>query len=1547
MNRMTLLSRVLFFLFAACFLAEQAEAVITPAPDRAFATNLNGADITVQMGREAANPLLNTTVVRLVNAAPVDVDGDGANDFFEWTGTLITPEWVLTCAHALQGTNGQGAGISAANLTVITDDNQQFAVAEFRVHESWVKQDYLLGNDIALVRLAAPANGVAIFPRLSASGIGAGAGMVFAGYGQQGDGNTGGFGGGGLLSVGVNTFDVVGGGSTTNGAGQQYVPFAMSPSSIAFMDFDKWESVQFTCNGPVMTNVPVGLTNFSSMSSESAIRPAALPACPGSLSVTSEYFNAAVCDFLPGAGDSGGPAFLWRTAPAIPAAGYFITGTPVLYGVMSLVNQGRAGAGALNGFYGNVAGFTLVQPHLQWIYDRVPSLADADDDGDGKTNEQELADGTDPYNAASVQHDPGFAPGTWLRAPLDIFFQNIRILQETIIGANETEVEFTADLLNNDSGRYRELSVNVLTTNLPSFSSVIDPLLDYTSLPELGTAIASAGQTLRIRTFNTNLTQLRSLILSGQLLQVTAYEEQVYGGPTKVIDEETDNAFESITSATELVLIFSHGTALTSNLQVGDILIADASPGGYHPKEPSLTEQFPLPYLSQQIPFEVSSVSLVNGKIHVAGQKRNLNQVLKSGTFTVDDENFNGGGRDLYDPPVENTYTEAEKEDRATQAAVTEALDPTDSRLADLKGMNAIPWHFNDVEITKYLRLSGQVLLRSSGVRCQITFRDFAIKRATVSIDAGIVASMVLETTGTNNNVSVPLVEKQKELASIPLAPPPGIPFTVAGVPCYLNMGFVLAVGAEANAPGGISIPLETSATVGAEIGWADGQTFTTPIHEFVAPHVSDPTVFDGITANAKAWVEARLEVGIIVAGLASAGPSLAIRAEAGFEVAPFNNPWWTLDAGADLVGAFEMNLLGFNVARVEATNHLGTFFHRDAGGPLIPPLAAKAKTQAAKSAGLAPVAGDDVRWALAFSAPNANGAAYSRGFVRPLNGGGYMVGGGASVPSFLGSITAQGTVQWMQTFPNGAKPVDAEQLADGSIMVIGTLGFDWWIAKYDTNGNRQWFKSHRMTADLRDLELGFNGNGEPEFYLAGFQNLLLITQSDPVVMKLDQDGNITWTKVYTLNRDDEVYAIRALRDGNFLLVGRTDSKVGTDLFIGAGNNGLVMKISPAGNVLWANAVAARWGMLFRDAAEAPDGSLYAVGAHGDIIVNYYPSIMVAKFAANGELLNHVLIGDDPDWTDELPDGGDTPYDTATQAAWTENGLVVVGNTGLGANVSAWAACITDELGVRWFSAFDGPAATAFEDVAVTDSGIAALGWAQNVWPITFSNRTPAWMLSLPWEGLMKFHPSAGVRSKFLQPHVFLSSSDTDFLGKYTDGFQNLHLFSTAPVSYVISNATVAVGANVVAGVFTVFDTRRLERVEPSIVCTYDEWSAYHQMTGTNSVTTGDIDGDGIRNGTEFFFGTDPQVGTTNAPNLSVRYDASANTTSVDFSRSRMAACQPFNLQYTTNWQSWLPAPGTTLQLQGTDDSFDSLRLTLPTPDTNHAFFRLELPVSP
>src|SRR5690606_8899326 len=126
----------------------------------------------------------------------------------------------------------------------------------------------------------------------------------------------------------------------------------------------------------------------------------------------------------------------------------------------------------------------------------------------------------------------------------------------------------------------------------------------------------------------------------------------------------------------------------------------------------------------------------------------------------------------------------------------------------------------------------------------------------------------------------------------------------------------------------------------------------------------------------------------------------------------------------------------------------------------------------------------------------------------------------------------------------------------------------------------------------------------------------------------------------------------------------------------------------------------ARWGMTLTRVAEAPDGTIYCGGTSSRTVLMDRPCSLFAKFTPEGELIDHVLIGEDPDWPDELVNAGSSPYDVVHGLVWTPEGVVACGQTGLGADVSGWVIGLTEELGVRFHSVFDGGAADPLLDIA-------------------------------------------------------------------------------------------------------------------------------------------------------------------------------------------------------------------------------------------------------
>jgi gliding motility-associated-like protein len=199
----------------------------------------------------------------------------------------------------------------------------------------------------------------------------------------------------------------------------------------------------------------------------------------------------------------------------------------------------------------------------------------------------------------------------------------------------------------------------------------------------------------------------------------------------------------------------------------------------------------------------------------------------------------------------------------------------------------------------------------------------------------------------------------------------------------------------------------------------------------------------------------------------------------------------------------------------------------------------------------------------------------------------------------------------------------------------------DIWVVRVDDNGNMLWEKTYGTLNGERALKVIPTTDGG--FLLAGNSGSGSSGFNDYLAMKIDAAGNILWTKFYGGIKDDVLFDMVQMPDGNFLLSGSSNSATGgiktapqygsydhwviciqpngiklwdqsygsldienggTLLALKDGNylltgdlnyggTGLLRKIDPRGNLLWAQ--SCNQG-LYRMAAEDDNGDIYVAG---------------------------------------------------------------------------------------------------------------------------------------------------------------------------------------------------------------------------------------------------------------------------------------------------------------------------------------------------------------
>lgn len=110
-------------------------------------------------------------------------------------------------------------------------------------------------------------------------------------------------------------------------------------------------------------------------------------------------------------------------------------------------------------------------------------------------------------------------------------------------------------------------------------------------------------------------------------------------------------------------------------------------------------------------------------------------------------------------------------------------------------------------------------------------------------------------------------------------------------------------------------------------------------------------------------------------------------------------------------------------------------------------------------------------------------------------------------------------------------------------------------------------------------------------YLIAGYTTTSILYDSDVYVIKTDAFGNKLWSKTYGGNKPDFPYHMLPTTDGNYFLVGYSQSYGGGDLDI------LLIKIDPNGNQLWLKTYGGTGNDYARDITATTDGNYMIVGS--------------------------------------------------------------------------------------------------------------------------------------------------------------------------------------------------------------------------------------------------------------------------------------------------------------------------------------------------------------
>jgi hypothetical protein len=199
---------------------------------------------------------------------------------------------------------------------------------------------------------------------------------------------------------------------------------------------------------------------------------------------------------------------------------------------------------------------------------------------------------------------------------------------------------------------------------------------------------------------------------------------------------------------------------------------------------------------------------------------------------------------------------------------------------------------------------------------------------------------------------------------------------------------------------------------------------------------------------------------------------------------------------------------------------------------------------------------------------------------------------------AWLLKIRADGFKAWERTIggPKGEAGNAGIQTADGGFALACTTNSygagkaDFWLVKTDANGEIQWSQTyggaeHDWPMDLIQLE-------DKGFLLVGWTQSYGAGGEDGWVVRTDAQGTPLWAQTYGSAGKEKLYTVLETADGGIVLGGEIDL-VGTP----DGSNAWFSKIDNDGNLQWTRMYGGASAETLSDIIEMPDGSFVLVAS--------------------------------------------------------------------------------------------------------------------------------------------------------------------------------------------------------------------------------------------------------------------------------------------------------------------------------------------------------------
>jgi len=176
----------------------------------------------------------------------------------------------------------------------------------------------------------------------------------------------------------------------------------------------------------------------------------------------------------------------------------------------------------------------------------------------------------------------------------------------------------------------------------------------------------------------------------------------------------------------------------------------------------------------------------------------------------------------------------------------------------------------------------------------------------------------------------------------------------------------------------------------------------------------------------------------------------------------------------------------------------------------------------------------------------------------------------------------------------------------------------DIYLFEIDLNGMEKW--SRTFGGPYEDYGMSVLNDVRGGFIITGGTCSDASDNSDIFLLKTDKNGNLVWAKTYGIPMADEVgYKVIAARDGGYLICGSSYIS-----FILDRSDEVIMKVDVNGNMLWSKVYGTSSIYSSCEATtivELPDRSIYVGGIESDTLYDKNPVGIITKLDKSGNLI--------------------------------------------------------------------------------------------------------------------------------------------------------------------------------------------------------------------------------------------------------------------------------------------------------------------------------------